>query len=151
MRLKLDSDHPNMPLEPVQVFTGSARLICVSNIPRGIKDMHLELTAPDGSFFKIGGAFGGGNFSALVSPNMTAQSGLSKAGLKIVGTDETGAESVLGWSDLIVFLPDGTLSPVEGGIEHKDFAGIEDIGADATPGDVKLKLNEVIGRLKGEA
>lgn len=149
MRLKLDSDHPNMPLEPVQVFTGSARLICVSNIPRGIKDAHLELTAPDGSFFKIGGAFGGGNFSALISPNMTAQSGLSKAGLKIVGTDETGAELVLGWSDLVIFLPDGTLSPVEGGISRADFQGIKALEADDTAGDTKDTVNEILQKLKG--
>ena len=113
--------------------------------------MYLGLTTPDGASYKICGVRSGGDFSALIAANMTAQSGISNAGLKIVGTDETGAESVLGWSDLIVFLPDGTLSPVAGGIKHKDFAGIEDIGADATPGDVKLKLNEVIGRLKGEA
>ena len=150
MRLTLDSDHPNMPLEPVQVFTGSARRIFVRNIPRGVKDVHLELTTPDGAFFKICGVRSGGDFSALISANMTAQSGLSNAGLKIVGTDETGAALVLGWSDLIIFLPDGTLSPVEGGISRADFAGIEDIGADATTGDVKRKLNEVIGRLKGE-
>ena len=150
MRLKLDSDHPNMPLEPVQVFTGSARRIFVRNIPRGVKDVHLELTAPDGSFFKICGVRSGGDFSALIAANMTAQSGISNAGLKIVGTDETGAALVLGWSDLVVYLPDGTLSPVEGGITRADFAGIEDIGADATTGDVKRKLNEVIGRLKGE-
>ena len=151
MRLKLDSDHPNMPLEPVQVFTGSARRIFVRNIPRNIKDVHFELTAPDGSFFKICGVRSGGDFSALIAANMTAQSGISNAGLKIVGHDETGAELVLGWSDLVVFLPDGTLSPVAGGIEHKDFAGIEYIGADATTGDVKRKLDEVIGKLKGEA
>ena len=150
MRLKLDSDHPNMPLEPVQVFTGSARRIFVRNIPRDVKDVHLELTAPDGSFFKICGVQSGGDFSALIAADMTAQSGISKAGLKIVGQDETGAALVLGWSDLVVFLPDGTLSPVEGGIEHKDFAGIENIDANATTGDVKRKLNEVISRLKGE-
>ena len=150
MRLTLDSDHPQMPLEPVQVFTGSARRIFVRNIPRGVKDVHLELTAPDGSFFKICGVRSGGDFSALIAANMTAQSGISNAGLKIVGTDETGAALVLGWSDLVVYLPDGTLSPVEGGITRADFAGIEDIGADATTGDVKRKLNEVIGRLKGE-
>ena len=149
MRLKLDSDHPNMPLEPVQVFTGSARLICVSNIPRGIKDVHLELTAPDGSFFKIGGVRGGGNFSALVSPNMTAQSGIAKAGLKIIGTDETGAEIVLGWSDLIVFLPDGTLSPVEGGITRADFQGIEELEASDSAADTKRTVNTILQKLKG--
>lgn len=149
MRLKLDSDHPNMPLEPVQVFTGSARRIFVRNIPRNIKDVHLELTAPDGSFFKICGVRSGGNFSALVSANMTAQSGLSKAGLKIVGTDESGAELVLGWSDLIVFLPDGTLSPVEGGISHADFQGIKELEADDTAGDTKDTVNEILQKLKG--
>jgi hypothetical protein len=149
MRLTLDSDHPNMPLEPVQVFTGSARRIFVRNIPRDVKDVHLELTTPDGSFFKIIGVRSGCNFSALVSANMTAQSGISKAGLKIVGTDESGAELVLGWSDLIVFLPDGTLSPVEGGISRADFQEIEELEADDSAGDTKRKVNEILEKLKG--
>jgi hypothetical protein len=149
MRLTLDSDHPNMPLEPVQVFTGSARRIFVRNIPRGIKDVHLELTTPDGSFFKICGVRSGGDFSALIAANMTAQSGIANAGLKIVGTDETGAELVLGWSDLIVFLPDGTLSPVEGGISRADFQEIEELEADDTAGDTKRKVNEILEKLKG--
>ena len=150
MRLKLDSDHPNMPLEPVQVFTGSARRIFIRNIPRDVKDVHLELTTPDGAFFKVCGVRSGGDFSALIAANMTAQSGISNAGLKIVGTDETGAAIVLGWSDLIIFLPDGTLSPVSGGIEHKDFAGLEKVEQSASVGELKETVNEVIARLKGE-
>ena len=149
MRLRLDPDHPNMPLEPVQIFTGSAERIFVENISRSNKDVHLELTAPGGSFFKIFGVRSGGNFSALVSANMTTQSGLSKAGLKIVGTDETGAELVLGWSDLIIFLPDGTLSPVEGGISRADFQGIKALEADDTAGDTKDTVNEILKKLKG--
>jgi hypothetical protein len=149
MRLKLDSDHPNMPLEPVQVFTGSARRIFVRNIPRGIKDVHLELTSPDGSFFKICGVRSGGDFSALIAANMTAQSGIANAGLKIVGTDETGAELVLGWSDLVVYLPDGTLSPVEGGITRADFQGIEELKASDSAADTKDTVNTILQKLKG--
>lgn len=149
MRLTLDSDHPNMPLEPVQVFTGSARRIFVRNIPRGIKDVHLALTAPDGSFFKICGVRSGGDFSALIAANMTAQSGIANAGLKIVGTDETGAELILGWSDLIVFLPDGTLSPVEGGITRADFQGIEELEASDSAADTKRTVNTILQKLKG--
>lgn len=149
MRLKLDSDHPNMPLEPVQVFTGSARRIFVRNIPRGIKDVHLELTTPGGAFYKICGVRSGGDFSALIAANMTAQSGIANAGLKIVGTDETGAELVLGWSDLVIFLPDGTLSPVEGGISRADFQGIKALEADDTAGDTKDTVNEILQKLKG--
>lgn len=149
MRLTLDSDHPNMPLEPVQVFTGSARRIFVRNIPRGIKDVHLELTTPDGAAYKICGVRSGGDFSALIAANMTAQSGIAKAGLKIIGTDETGAELVLGWSDLVVYLPDGTLSPVEGGISRADFQGIKALEADDTAGDTKDTVNEILQKLKG--
>jgi hypothetical protein len=149
MRLTLDSDHPNMPLEPVQVFTGSARRIFVRNIPRGIKDVHFELTTPDGSFFKICGVRSGGDFSALIAANMTAQSGISNAGLKIVGHYETGAESVLGWSDLVVYLPDGTLSPVEGGISRADFQGIEELEASDSAGDTKRTVNKILQKLKG--
>lgn len=149
MRLTLDSDHPNMPLEPVQVFTGSARRIFVRNIPRGIKDVHLKLTAPDGSFFKICGVRSGGDFSALIAANMTVQSGISNAGLKIVGIDETGAELVLGWSDLIIFLPDGTLSPVAGGISRADFQGIEELEASDSAADTKRTVNTILQKLKG--
>lgn len=149
MRLTLDSDHPNMPLEPVQVFTGSARRIFVRNIPRGIKDVHLELTTPGGAFYKICGVRSGGDFSALIAANMTAQSGIANAGLKIVGTDETGAELVLGWSDLIVFLPDGTLSPVEGGITRADFQGIEELEASDSAADTKRTVNTILQKLKG--
>jgi hypothetical protein len=149
MRLTLDSDHPNMPLEPVQVFTGSAERIFVENISRSNKDVHLELTAPDGSFFKIFGVRSGGNFSALIAANMTAQSGIANAGLKIIGTDETGAELVLGWSDLIVFLPDGTLSPVEGGITRADFQGIEELKASDSAADTKDTVNTILQKLKG--
>ena len=149
MRLTLDSDHPNMPLEPVQVFTGSARRISVRNIPRGIKDVHLELTTPGGALYKICGVRSGGDFSALIAANMTAQSGIAKAGLKIIGTDETGAELVLGWSDLIVFLPDGTLSPVEGGITRADFQGIEELEASDSAADTKRTINTILQKLKG--
>ena len=149
MRLTLDSDHPNMPLEPVQVFTGSARRIFVRNIPRGIKDVHLELTTPGGAFYKICGVRSGGDFSALIAANMTAQSGIANAGLKIVGTDETGAELVMGWSDLVVYLPDGTLSPVEGGITRADFQGIEELEASDSAADTKRTVNTILQKLKG--
>jgi hypothetical protein len=149
MRLTLDSDHPNMPLEPVQVFTGSAEPIFVENIPRDVKDVYLGLTTPDGAAYKICGVRSGGNLSALIAANMTAQSGISNAGLKIVGHYETGAESVLGWSDLVVYLPDGTLSPVAGGISRADFQGIEELEASDSAADTKRTVNTILQKLKG--
>ena len=60
-----------------------------------------------------------------------------------------GLELALGFADLIVVKPDGTVEKTDGGISRADFADVETATADDGLGAVKSKLNDVIDRLKG--
>lgn len=150
MRLALDPDHIQIPLESVQVFVGHSKRLTFTNVPKSCQIVAASICDVSGEWHDIRAERGEDGYTLTIPCDATKTSGISKAGLKIFGYDAAGDEELLGWADFVVLKEDGSVTPVSGGIEHKDFAGIEDIGADATTGDVKRKLNEVIGKLKGE-
>jgi hypothetical protein len=150
LTLRLHPEYPAIALEPVQILTGSALSVRLERVPAGIRAVTAEIRPPSGGVVTADGVprAGGWVFTAAADA-ISRASGISPGGIVIRAMSAGGLELALGFADLIVVKPDGTVEKTDGGISRADFADVETATADDGLGAVKSKLNDVIDRLKG--
>jgi len=153
IKVDLNAAYPNMPLEPVNVFAGSAASFTICNVPRSVGDRAITLVALE---FKTRGgvsetlpAVRVGSAWEVTIPASRFQLPYSAAlGVRIVGIgndeNKSGATWVLGVADLNVLNNQGQVTPGAdaGDVKHSEFA---DLDPDTS------SLADVITRLKGSA
>jgi hypothetical protein len=150
LTLRLHPEYPAIALEPVQILTGSALPVRLERVPAGIRAVTAEIRPPSGGVVtaeaeprSLGWVF------TAAADAISSASGISSGGIVIRAMSAGGLELALGFADLIVVKPDGTVEKTDGGISRADFADVETASADDGLGAVKSKLNDVIDRLKG--
>lgn len=143
IHIECHAANPNLPLEPLEVFEGSAVSLTLLNIPRAhgkreITGVTAIVTNVDGVTRGVAAVRNGSAWGVTLSAESIGRSGFVERGLIISasGTDETGAVVpawLIGTADLRVMKSDGSISPGEKRITLRWFDSVPEYPQD---GDV---------------
>lgn len=159
VKLELHAAHPNMPLEPICVFAGSAATLTILNVPRAVgrrnvTGLRLDVKTPTAEAnypaVRVGSCYEVTIPASLLASPFSADLGVKVVGL---GVDEQSqpATWTLGVADLKVLNAQGEVQPGAevGDVRHADFAAVEELPEEFTDDDVRSKMNQILTVLKG--
>lgn len=123
IHIEVHAANPNLPLEPIEVFEGSAASLTILNIPRAhgqreVTGVTAIVTDMEGVTRGFGATRAGSAWNVTIPASALGHSGEISNGLLISanGTDESGAvvpSWLIGVADVRVMRSDGSVAPGE--------------------------------------
>lgn len=123
MKIEVSAAAPHLPLQPIELFEGSAATFVIVGVPRAhgkqeIGAVAVQVANPDGDSTAYAATRVGSSWVVTVPATAFGGSGFAARGVVVSasGTDESGGDVdcwILGAGDLVVMRQDGMVRPGE--------------------------------------